>query len=80
MRSSGRLLAPYPSPCEVRGVTVPRRASRSGLVRIRDIRELLEQAGHAIQPSPHRLANLDDLYRLARSTGITIQPETKTAC
>ena len=24
------------------------------------------------QPGPHRLANLDDLYKLARSTGIAI--------
>ena len=48
--------------------------------RIRDIRQLLDQAGHAIQPSPHRLASLDDLYKLARSTDIAIQPEIKTAC
>ena len=48
--------------------------------RIRDIRQLLEQAGHTIQPGPHRLASLDDLYQLARSTGITIEPEIKTAC
>jgi transposase len=48
--------------------------------RIRDIRQLLDQAGHAIQPGPHRLASLDDLYTLARSTDIVIQPEIKTAC
>jgi transposase len=48
--------------------------------RIRDMRQLLDQAGHAIQPGPHRLASLDDLYLLARSTGIAIQPEIKTAC
>ena len=48
--------------------------------RIRDIRQLLDQAGHAIRPSPHRLASLDDLYKLARSTDIAIQPEIKTAC
>jgi hypothetical protein len=48
--------------------------------RIRDIRQLLDQAGHTIQPGPHRLASLDDLYQLARSTGIVIQPEIKTAC
>ena len=30
--------------------------------RIRDIRQLLDQAGHTIQPGPHRLASLDDLY------------------
>ncbi len=33
--------------------------------RIRDIRQLLDQAGHAIQPGPYRLASLDDLYSLA---------------
>ena len=48
--------------------------------RIRDIRQLLDQAGHTIQPSPHRLASLDDLYKLARSTDIAIQCEIKTAC
>jgi hypothetical protein len=48
--------------------------------RIRDIRQLLDHAGHTIQPGPHRLASLDDLYNLARSTGITIQPEIKAAC
>ena len=48
--------------------------------RIRDIRQLLEQAGHPIQPGPHRLASLDDLYTLARSTDITVWPEIKTAC
>ena len=36
--------------------------------RIRDIRQLLEQAGHIIQPGPSRLANLDELHDLARST------------
>ncbi|HEX5298440.1 MAG TPA: ISAzo13 family transposase [Streptosporangiaceae bacterium] len=48
--------------------------------RIREIRQLLEQAGHTIQPGPHRLARLDDLYRLAIAAGIVIPPETKTAC
>lgn len=48
--------------------------------RIRDVRQLLEQAGHAIQPGPHRLASLDDLYRLAITAGIMIPSETKTAC
>ena len=48
--------------------------------RIRDIRQLLDQAGYAIEPGPHRLASLDDLYRLAIATGIVIPPETKTAC
>ena len=48
--------------------------------RIRDIRQLLDQAGHAIQPGPHRLASLDDLYSLAAAGGITVPPEIKTAC
>jgi DNA-binding Lrp family transcriptional regulator len=48
--------------------------------RLRDVRQLLDQAGYAIQPDPNRLASLDDLYDLARSTGITIRPEIKTAC
>jgi len=48
--------------------------------RIRDIRQLLDQAGHTIQPGPHHLASLDDLYQLARSTGIAVQPEIKAAC
>jgi Helix-turn-helix of DDE superfamily endonuclease len=48
--------------------------------RIRDIRQLLHQAGHTIQPSPHRLASLDDLYGLAIAAGIVIPSENKTAC
>jgi hypothetical protein len=48
--------------------------------RIRDIRQLLEQAGYAIQPSPHKLTSLDDLYKLAIAAGIVISPGTKTAC
>ena len=48
--------------------------------RIRDIRQLLDQAGHAIQPGPHQLASLDDLYNLTTAEGITIPPEIKTAC
>ncbi len=38
--------------------------------RLRDIRQLLDQAGITIQPGPQRLANLEDLYELARSTDI----------
>jgi hypothetical protein len=38
--------------------------------RLRDIRELLHQAGTIIQPGPRRLGNLEELYDLARSTGI----------
>ncbi|HEV3295824.1 MAG TPA: ISAzo13 family transposase [Streptosporangiaceae bacterium] len=48
--------------------------------RIRDIRKLLEQTRYAIQPGPHRLANLDDLYRLAAAEGIAIPSGIKTAC
>ena len=48
--------------------------------RIRDIRQLLDQAGHTIQPGPHRLASLDDLYSLATAAEITAPPEIKTAC
>jgi hypothetical protein len=48
--------------------------------RIRDTRQLLEHAGHAIQPGPHRLASLDDLYSLATAEGITIPPKINTAC
>ena len=38
------------------------------------------QAGHTIQPGPHRLATLDDLYSLATAAEITVPPEIKTAC
>jgi hypothetical protein len=48
--------------------------------RIRDVRQLLNQAGHTIQPGPHRLASLDDLYSLAAAAEITLPPEIKTAC
>jgi hypothetical protein len=48
--------------------------------RIRDIRQLLDQAGHTIQPGPHRLASLDDLNSLATAAEITVPPEIKTAC
>ncbi|WTD65348.1 ISAzo13 family transposase [Micromonospora sp. NBC_01638] len=47
---------------------------------IRQIRQLLQQAGHTIQPSPHQLANLDDLYNLATAEDIPNPPEIKTAC
>jgi len=48
--------------------------------RIRDIRQLLDQARHTIQPGPHHLASLDDLYKLAAATGINTPSEIKTAC
>jgi hypothetical protein len=48
--------------------------------RIRDIRQLLDQAGHTIQPGPRRLASLDDLTKLAATEGITVPTQIKTAC
>ena len=48
--------------------------------RIRDIRQLLDQAGYAIESGPYQLASLDDLYRLAIATGIVIPSEIKAAC
>jgi hypothetical protein len=48
--------------------------------RIRDIRQLLDQAGHVIQPGPHRLTGLDDLTSFATTKGIPISSEIKTAC
>jgi transposase len=48
--------------------------------RIRDIRQLLDQAGHRIEPGPHRLASLEDLSTLATAEGIATASEIKTAC
>jgi hypothetical protein len=48
--------------------------------RIRDIRQLLEQAGYTVQPGQHKLTSLDDLDRLAAEASIIIQPEIKAAC
>ena len=48
--------------------------------RIRDIRQLLEQAGYAIPPGPHRLASLEDLSNLAAVEGIITPSRIKTAC
>ncbi|MFJ5532670.1 ISAzo13 family transposase [Streptomyces sp. NPDC093261] len=47
--------------------------------RIRDIRQLLDTAGHTVHPADQRLATLDDLHRLANTAGITIPTEIKTA-
>src|SRR5216683_5332996 len=44
-----------------------------------DIRLLLRQTGHTIEPSPHKLATLDDLYRYAAAQGIAKPAEVKTA-
>jgi transposase len=48
--------------------------------RIRDIRQLLHQAGYTIQPSPHRLTSLEDLSNLAATKGILTPAEIKAAC
>jgi Rhodopirellula transposase DDE domain len=48
--------------------------------RIRDVRQLMDQAGHTIQPAPHQLASLDDLYSLATAAEIILPSKTKTAC
>ena len=45
-----------------------------------DIRLLLHQTGHTIEPSTTKLATLDDLYRYATAHGITKPAEIKTAC
>jgi hypothetical protein len=49
-------------------------------LRIRDIRQLLDQAGHTIQPGPHQLASLHALHSLATAEGIVIPSKIKTAC
>jgi transposase len=46
--------------------------------RMRETRQLLDQAGHTVQPGPRRLATLDDLHRLATVEGIA-HPKTKPA-
>jgi hypothetical protein len=48
--------------------------------RIRDVRQLLDQAGHTIQPGPHRLTSLEDLCKLTAAAGINTPSEIKTAC
>jgi hypothetical protein len=48
--------------------------------RIRDIRQLLDQAAYTIQPGPHPLASLDDLSNLATAEGILAPAEIKAAC
>jgi hypothetical protein len=47
--------------------------------RLRDIRQLLTEAGHTIQAAEQRLATLEDLHSFASHAGIAI-PETKSAC
>jgi hypothetical protein len=48
--------------------------------RIRDIRQLIDQAGYAIEPGSYRLNSLDDLYRFAVAADIVIPSEIKAAC
>jgi hypothetical protein len=45
--------------------------------RIRDIRQLPDQAGHTIQPGPHRLASLNDLSSLAAAEGILARQRSR---
>jgi transposase len=42
-----------------------------------DIRLLLRQTGHTIEPGPPKLTTLDDLYRYATAHGITIPAKIK---
>jgi transposase len=46
---------------------------------IGDIRRLLTQTGHTIQPATSKLATLDDLYRYAADHGIPAPDKIKTA-
>jgi hypothetical protein len=48
--------------------------------RIRDSRQLLQQAGYTIQPGPHQLASLNALYDLATAEGIVTSSKIQTAC
>jgi hypothetical protein len=45
-----------------------------------DIRRLLHQTGHTIQPATHKLATLTDLYSYAASHGIKPPQHTPPAC
>jgi hypothetical protein len=48
--------------------------------RIRDVRQLLNTAGHAITPIDQPIATLDDLYTFAEAAEINRPAEIKTAC
>ena len=80
--SSGKFTRHRPGP--LIGCRIPlaceRSSGRDDQQRIRDIRQVLEQAGYTIQPGPHRLANLEDLSNLTTAEGILAPTETKTAC
>lgn len=47
--------------------------------RIRDVRQLLQTAGHTIQPTEHQLPDLGALHDLAINAGISIPTEIKSA-
>ena len=70
--------APCPAPDRHRALSGVRPETVNK--RIRDIRQLLDQAGYTIQPGPHRLASLEDLSNLAAAEGILAPAEIKTAC
>ncbi len=46
--------------------------------RLRETRQLLDQAGYIIPPSPHRIDTIPDLYDYATANGVTA-PNIKTA-
>lgn len=48
--------------------------------RLRELQQLLQQAGHTIQPSPHQTATIHDLYAYAAASGIATPSNIKTAC
>jgi hypothetical protein len=48
--------------------------------RIRDIRQLLDHAGYAIEPGSHRLTSLDDLCRFTVAADIVTPSTIKAAC
>jgi len=47
---------------------------------ISQIRRLLDQTGNTIQPVPHKLTTLDDLYHHATEHGIHVPAKIKPAC
>jgi hypothetical protein len=52
---------------------------------LRQIRQLLQQAGHTLRPTPHKITTIDDLRTYAAANGIDqppnrTMPNIKTAC
>src|SRR6267142_112460 len=47
---------------------------------ISQIRRLLDQTGNTIQPAPHKLTTVDDLYHHATEHGIHVPAKIKPAC